>query len=602
MTTTRANILYGQINFSMATTLMHDIRRHRAILIALFLMLNIAGAAQGLRISQSTVFISTGGSVVLNGDLVNNGSCINNNNTFVFNGGSQLLAGTTPVGFNDLIIDQASTTVMTTPGQSVGGILLCNGALNTNGYLTLLSTDIQTALIDGNGTGEVTGNVTMQRYLSSGFGYKYFSPPFQGSLVSEFSDNMKLDDPYPAFFRYDESRTTSGWVTYIDPAGILNPMEGYAVNFGSSSAPITFDVTGIVNNGTLSATLFNHDNLYTRGFSLVGNPYPSPIDWDSPSGWTRMNIDNALYYFEASTTDEFGGSYVTYLNGVSSNGMATNLIPSMQGFFIHVTDGSWPVTGSITITNETRVTDLTHPLIKSDADERSLIRLTAGYNNDVASFDPLVIYFEEKATENFDSQLDALKLMNTDYMVVNFYTVGSDDKKLSICALPFIADTLYTVPLGLSTNLDGNILFTVRTLEGDLNNMEIYLTDMVTGSMHDLKDGNNYEVSLPAGQYDNRFFLNFRSLETGFADNQAADDNLFSAYSSHGILRLNIKSIYGGEGRIMLQNLAGQVLLTEEYYTPGNYELNHSLKSGIYIVSFTSGLQKASKKIFVESR
>ena len=138
------------------------------------------------------------------------------------------------------------------------------------------------------------------------------------------------------------------------------------------------------------------------------------------------------------------------------------------------------------------------------------------------SFDPLVIYFEEKATENFDSQLDALKLMNTDYMVVNFYTVGSDDKKLSISALPFIADTLYTVPLGLSTNLDGNILFTVRTLEGDLNNMEIYLTDMVTGSMQDLKDGNNYEISLPAGQYDNRFFLNFHSLETGIADNQAA--------------------------------------------------------------------------------
>jgi hypothetical protein len=77
-------------------------------------------------------------------------------------------------------------------------------------------------------------------------------------------------------------------------------MEGYAVNFGSSSSPITFDVTGVVNNGTLSTTIFNHDNLYTRGFSLVGNPYPSPVDWDSPSGWTRINIDNALYYFEAS--------------------------------------------------------------------------------------------------------------------------------------------------------------------------------------------------------------------------------------------------------------------------------------------------------------
>ena len=49
----------------------------------------------------------------------------------------------------------------------------------------------------------------------------------------------------------------------------------------------------------------------------------------------------------------------------------------------------------------------------------------------------------------------------------------------------------------------------------------------------------------------------------------------------------------------MLQNLAGQVLLSEEYYTPGNYELNHSLKSGIYIVSFTSGTAKQLRKKYL---
>jgi len=31
-------------------------------------------------------------------------------------------------------------------------------------------TQTQTALIDGSGAGEVLGNVTMQRYLASGFG------------------------------------------------------------------------------------------------------------------------------------------------------------------------------------------------------------------------------------------------------------------------------------------------------------------------------------------------------------------------------------------------------------------------------------------------
>ena len=48
---------------------------------------------------------------------------------------------------------------------------------------------------------------------------------------------------------------------------------------------------------------------YTKGFNLVGNPYPSAIDWDAASGWTKTNIDNAVYYFKASATDQYGGTY-----------------------------------------------------------------------------------------------------------------------------------------------------------------------------------------------------------------------------------------------------------------------------------------------------
>ena len=115
------------------------------------------------------------------------------------------------------------------------------------------------------------------------------------------------------------------------------------------SAPNTVDVTGVVNNGNLSVTLYNHNNTYTQGFNLVGNPYPSPIDWNASAGWTKTNIDNALYYFKASTTDQYGGTYSTYINGISSDGVVNNIIPSMQGFFIHVSDGTCPVTGTLAI-------------------------------------------------------------------------------------------------------------------------------------------------------------------------------------------------------------------------------------------------------------
>ncbi len=519
------------------------------------------------------------------------------------------MTGSTPASFNNLTVRSGSTTTLLTPGQSLRSILLCDGTLNANGNLTLLSNEEQTAMIDGRGMGQVEGTLTMQRYLPLGFGYKYFGSPFQNAHVSEFSDNMKLDDPYPAFYRYDESLTTSGWVTYIDPAGSLNPLEGYAINFGSTDSPITFDISGVVNNGTVSTTLYNHNNTYTEGFSLVGNPYPSPIDWDSPTGWTRENIDNAIYYFEASTTDEYGGAYVTYLNGISSNGYATNIIPTMQGFFVHVSDGSYPVTANLTLTNETRITDLTHPLIKSGKEDISgepqkpLIRIAAALKDDSFSADPLVVYFDEKATMNFDGQLDALKLMNTDYMMVNFYLIGPDKKKLSISSLPFMTDSLYRIPLGLVTGFDGNIVFSVRSLQGDLSGMDIFLTDLVTGSILDIKKENSLEVYLPAGQYENRFYLDFRNLQTGIGDIiMDSPDRLFNIYDSHGILKLQINHMMGNKGRLTILNLTGQLLISNEYFSPGTYELESPGKNGIYIAVFSSGNEKESKKLFIGNR
>lgn len=571
------------------------------MIIALVLILNHPASGQGLTISSGTILAASGGIMVLKGNVSNNGSYINSNNTTIFSGNVQVISGTTPVVFSNLTVGSGSTTTITTVGQSLNGILLCNGTINANGNITLLSTASQTALIDGSGTGQVNGNVKIQRYLSSGFGYRYLSSPFQAATVDEFSDNIKLTDPFPSFYRYDESSTTSGWVSYIDPLGVLNPMQGYAGNFGSSDPPLIFDVTGVVNNGSLSTTLYNHNNTYSKGFNLVGNPYPSPIDWDAPSGWTKINIDNALYYFEASSADEYGGTYVTYLNGVSSNGLATNLIPTMQGFFVHVTDGTWPVTGTLATNNNVRVTDLTHPLIKSEINSRSLIRLTAEFSDDTLSVDPVVIYFDEEATDKFDGQLDALKLMNTDLMVPNLYTVGSDGVRLSISALPIISDTLYRIPLGLKINRDGNIIFRIRTIEGNLVDMEIYISDIVANIEQDLLPDKDYRLYLTTGQYENRFFLNFLNLGTGIPD-YTAEGDLFSIYCSHGILKLEINSLRGADGTLMISNITGQILLIKKYYESGYYELNPDLKNGIYIVSFISGTNRSSKKIFIQNR
>ena len=569
-----------------------------------FLMVGISSSSfgQGMIISSGANVIGSSGNLILTGNWANNGTFTHTGGTLTFAGNTQTLGGTSQALFNNITISSGSTTTINTAGQTLQGILLCNGTLNATGNITLLSTASRTALIDGSGTGPVNGNVTMQRYLPSGFGYKYFSSPFQAATVSEFGDDMNLSASFPTFYGYDENRVSAGWVIYTNPAGVLNPMHGYAVNFGSSAAVNTADVTGIVNNGSLSLTLYNNNNIYTKGFNLVGNPYPSPIDWDAPAGWTKTNIDNAVYYFKASTTDQYGGTYSTYIDGISSDGLATNIIPSMQGFFVHVTDDTWPVTGTLALNNSVRVTDLTHSFIKSDgASSRPLLRLTAGFSDDPASADPMVIYFDEKASVDFDSKLDALKLMNTDLKVPNLYAVGSDGAKLSISALPFNSDTLCKVPLGLKIYKDGYIIFKIRDIEEKLSETGIFFSDIVAGTEQDLLPDKEYKLYLSAGEYKNRFFLNLASVPTDIPD-VLPDNELFTIYSSHGILKAEINSLPGEDGTLMIYNLTGQTIFMKRVYEPGYHEFNPGINEGIYIVSYISGTKRSSKKIFIQNR
>ncbi|MEI8049463.1 MAG: hypothetical protein WCI92_18935, partial [Bacteroidota bacterium] len=231
-------------------------------------------------------------------------------------------------------------TVNNSNGVSLGGALRIIGILTaqtgnlvSNGNVTLVSTAARTALISGTGAGEVTGNVTMQRYLPSAFGYKYFSSPFQAATVNEFADDMDLAAPFPTFYDYLEDNHldslgvalySTGWLKYVTTSNLLIPMKGYAANFGSSAVVKTVGVTGVVTNGIMTAqTLYNHNRIYTKGFNLAGNPYPSPINWDAGNGWTKTNVDNAIYLFDAGSTNQYTGTYSSYINGTSSNGIAS---------------------------------------------------------------------------------------------------------------------------------------------------------------------------------------------------------------------------------------------------------------------------------------
>jgi hypothetical protein len=373
-------------------------------------------------------------------------------------------------------------------------------------------------------------------------------------------------------------------------------MQGYAANFGAAATARTIDISGVVNSGPRSLTLYNHNRTYTLGFNLVGNPYPSPVDWDAATGWTRSNIDNAVYYFNPGTTDQYTGSYSSYINGVSSDGVANNIIPAMQGFFVHVSNGAYPVTGTLSVNNNARVNNLTPSYHRITGADAPLLRLEAGYNDEAYPPDPVVIYFEETAGPGFEQQLDALKLMNTDPLTPSLYTLAADGQALSISALPYLQDSSTTIPLLLQSKRNGWITFYARDITRLPAGWHIYLKDAVANTLQDLQRNAKYRLYLDEGNYDQRFSLVFSRypLAGGLL---TADD--FRAYSIGGVVHVHLPLPAGELGQVSITSLLGQVMYQRSFNAAGHYELLPGCNTGIYMVNYFSKQGLRSRKILI---
>lgn len=563
--------------------------------------------SSGAKGTAQNIIIAAGSSLTITGNTIQISGTISNSGTFTASSGkiemkgsvAQTIAANVFAGntIQDLIVNNPAGVTLLGALNVTGFVYAQSGNLASGGNLTLVSTAVQTALIDGSGTGNVTGNVTMQRYLPSGFGYKYFSSPFQSATVGAFSAYVALGAAFPAFYKYDENSVITGWVNYTAAAGALVPMQGYAANFGALSPAKTVSISGVVNNNiSTTVTLYNNNKIYTKGFNLQGNPYPSPIDWNSASGWTKTNIDNALYYFNAGTTLQYTGTYSSYINGISSDGIAGRYIPSMQGFFIHVSNGSFPVTASLGMNNLVRVNNFSTAFHKSvDADTRPSIRLLAGFDGESNTGDPVVIYFDETATQSFDKELDALKLMNTDVKFPNIYAILPDTNHLSIAAVPF-PDSLSKIPLGLKTEQEGWITFSAAGIENMPSGMQVYFSDHKTGINTDLLKSATYKLKLSASEEENRFSLVFSKH---LLPDAGESNSAFVVYYSGRRLVLSFTSSASEDGTLIITNMIGQEILRSKMTGTGIHELDPGAKPGMYVVSFYSANGIYSKKVLI---
>jgi hypothetical protein len=447
--------------------------------------------------------------------------------------------------------------------------------LTISGNLIIQSDATGTATIIDNGTMLVNGTTTVQQYLTgSGTStpngrFWYISSPVTGATSATFdaagANILK---------RYDEP--THVWFEIINNTTTLPVGTGYFARLGTTSTP-TF--TGVLNTGNVNLSLSRTGTTDSkRGFNLVGNPYPSYLDWDAA---IKTNVDPTIWYRTNDGVSMVFDTYNAALHvGTNNNGAGTVTkdIPPMQAFWVHVdADGN---TGSLTFNNSMRY-HRTGNLLKADA-SNELIRLKVsnGTNSDEA-----VVVFNADATNAFDA-FDSEKMSNNDALIPELYTIANSQKLVINGLESAVSNPI--IPLGFKTAKAGIYTISAKSIEG-LDGVPVVLEDKLLNISQDLTQTADYSFSSDSVDNASRFVLRLKS--TTAVDEIISCINVYA--KSQAIAITTTESI----GKITVTDVLGRTIATQIIVST---QTEIEVSSGLYFVKVQTNNGVVTKQVVVE--
>lgn len=460
---------------------------------------------------------------------------------------------------NDLTINYVSAITVVAPKFfTVAGTLTNNSGVQG---LILKSGSTGTASLIHSTSGVYAES---ERYFS-GSDWHYVSSPMLDSYSSVFL-NYYLKS-------FDE--TTGIW-SFIAPTNIpLNVMQGYSVWSGSGNATVKFK--GHLNVGNLSIPVTYHSGASHnfKGFNLVGNPYPSAIDWNR-AGWTKTNVDDAIYIWNP-TNDQYG----SYIAGVGTNGV-TNIIPQNQGFIVHCN----AATGTLGVSDNVKKHSATSFLKSSGTSEENILRLTINGNTYT---DETVIRFDDETETEFEGNMDAYKLYGINAAPQLFSILESGDE-LSINTMPFAGEST-VIDLGVKTGITGTYSINAVDIMTFMPGVSVFIEDVKKGSFTNLRERPGYTFESDPLDQTNRFKLHFTNPLPDPENNTDA----IGIYARNQ--QVIIENYMNMNGKVVITDLPGQVLFSGELE---NGTTSVTVEGGsVLLVTITTPEYSTVKKVYI---
>lgn len=541
-------------------------------------------AEKGADPSLYGLVIGNGGQVILNADATSDSSSVDVGRIQIYNG--QLKVGTANknrgghnnVRANRIFVEQdaekdfAQDTILFV---GANGSVTISSTPNTRGVFTQNS---KTAIHVADG-GEFNVMDTSIFILNKG-----------ASFIDMNEENWiwgQQNFPFPAdsillcstpFDFYDFNFVNQGIGMYWDESldefvdltgGSMNAGNGYL--FYNTGNSYTQQFWGVLNTGTVSAPVFASNS----GVNLLGNPYPSAVDFDLLT--INSNIQPTFYIYDFGTHN----FKVHQTNGLSFTDEGS-IIQANQGFFVFaVADAIFD------FTNNARVHFYETNVVKNPSDY-----ITFRVNDGIAN-DDLGLIFDNNADYNYNLNEDAVEFYTLEDESNSFYALTENNVPVAINAQP-MPDSATVIPVRYLSNNQAEV--TISLSENMLiGNNQMYLYDVETEVFHDLIAQPDYTFTYDNTGVAKEMLITFLPYFTNLDD--VSNNNNVKIYSFNNNVYVN--SFNSNIQNVEIYSITGVKLFDQEF---NNREavINTNVTPGIYIIKAVCGDNIYTSKVVLK--
>ncbi|MBV6485012.1 MAG: hypothetical protein KFKLKKLM_01559 [Flavobacteriales bacterium] len=469
-----------------------------------------------LTIDGSLTFNGTD-TLQINGDLINNNSIVSGSGTFYFTGASLPQTITGSVDFFGLTMANSQGLTLNN-STSVGGWLnIISGTLTTNNNLTLRSNASGTAAYYRPSSGEVVGEITVERYLNEGESWYLLAPVVSNGTLEDWNQEFEMQGftgtewigGISSVYYFNQNNIVNdynqGYTSPTNTNDIIDPKVGYEIYIGNDSKATgarTIDITGEPVLGNVSYNcphIVKLNSPADDGWSLITNPYPAPVIF----GYIQK-------------TGAFDKAYVKRITGAYQAINNQWRLGSGEAFWVHSNVGGstltfqpWMAGYDLSLTDNYNLRTVQNSEIEN-------LEIKLGYLfNDNLEHDIAFLGFANNATINKDEEQEAYKLNNIFKNKPNLSTLIEGNQRMETNILPSDANNI-VVPINITTDIptgqNGNYTLEFSNVSKMLNkNKKIRFEDRDLGVDFYLTKDTVYQFTMINELNTNRFYLHIQS-------------------------------------------------------------------------------------------